>query len=225
MRAEVPVGAGGSWHSLSSHLPYPAAANLTAQQLQKRIRSVADLPGKRVATWEDQECEQRARGGGAGPGAARCWSTRACAAGRGCASLPPCSALTRPSATLSLCRHHRPGQAQHRCPGVSGGGVRAACARGWAGGGAARVNPWPAQAPLCPAFCTALPPAQLPLEQRGGPGGHVQRAAGAAGGGGLEGGRQRGSRTHAPSVRPPWPPLCPANSRGRCRRSCSTITS
>ena len=40
--------------------PPPAAANLTAQQLQKRIRSVADLPGKAVGTWDDPECERAA---------------------------------------------------------------------------------------------------------------------------------------------------------------------
>lgn len=32
-----------------------AAANLTASQLNSRIRSVADLPGKAVVTWEDPE--------------------------------------------------------------------------------------------------------------------------------------------------------------------------
>lgn len=45
--------------------PAPAAANLTAMQLQNRITSVADLPGRRVGTWTDCECPMpRAQGWG-----------------------------------------------------------------------------------------------------------------------------------------------------------------
>lgn len=36
-----------------SHRAPPAAANLTASQLENRIRSINDLPGKVVATWDD----------------------------------------------------------------------------------------------------------------------------------------------------------------------------
>ena len=115
-----------------SNPPCPAAANLTALQLQNRIRGVADLPGRRVGTWSDCECPPEPAWWSSLQEAGRGWGAPAAMSGRRACRAELCqqptpgapapSSVVAPSAPPhSLpCRHHFPDAAQHRCHRVSG---------------------------------------------------------------------------------------------------------